>query len=99
MKKTIGGQDIEVIDETTWRTVIDTPIFGTTVALNDALIRQAIKHSVTLIVCVKIDSEQKLVCERLSPRKWKHEAQLIRKVFKFENNPMLMWQREIKENT
>lgn len=94
----VNGQSVEEYEEdgeVIWKTVIDEPIYGTTVAINKKLLREAHMKDATLEVVVgEVDKK-----ERIAPMKWAKEGEKFEKVFRYPNNPMVMFKRHVGEPT
>jgi hypothetical protein len=86
----IQGQEIED-DGLSYHIHIKKPIYGTTVALNDAIIKYARNHNRRLIVsCPKAK-------ESVTPDEWVARSTIIKKVFRYPDNPMILWQGTIRQ--
>lgn len=89
-KINIGGQTLDD-DGQSYHVHINKPIYGTCVALNDAIIKYAKNHNRRLIIsCPKAK-------ESVTPDEWVQRSIIIKKVFRYPDNPMILWQGIIKQ--
>lgn len=84
------GQEI-IEDGMFWHIHIKKPIYGTTVALNDKIIREAIR--LNRILCIKT----KGAYEEISPKAWMAKSIKIKKEFRIPGKPMTLWQGHVGE--
>ena len=84
----INGQTL--IDHGTyWEIYIAMPLFGTTVALNEAILIKAKKARVDLLVRCPGGSE------RVTAKQWIKEGKRFEKVFLIPDRPMILYRREL----
>lgn len=91
----IYGQEIEEYGNI-WVIPIKKPIYdykgSPNVAINEKIISQAIKKNKILVIdCKGYKPEQ------VDPRTWKKRARRIEKVFRFPDNPMVMYQGHLSK--
>lgn len=87
----IQGQEIESIGDM-WHIHINKPIYGTCVALNSQIVREAIDRQ--KILKVSTGSGKKYVEEVISPWGWVDKSIVFKKKFRYEK-PMMFYQASI----
>ena len=82
------GQKVDKVDGM-WVTKIDKPIYGTCVAINEKILDMAAFFKVKLkIICPGAE-------EVVDPKEFKKQARRIEKVFRFPDDPMILYQKSI----
>ena len=95
MIRVIEGQTLED-DGIILHFHIKKPIYGHCVAVNETILRR----------CEQLNRLMEISCpgkkETLTPQEWRDKSKRISKVFKYPDNPMILWQgtigRVIKDN-
>ena len=90
MKLNFYGQEV-IEDGNVWHVHIKKPIFGTCVAINNKIINQAIERGKMLKISTTNASEE------TTPYGWIRKSIKMKKVFRFADRPMILWQGVVGE--
>lgn len=84
MTRKISGQMVDD-DGVCYHVHIKKPIYGQCVAISDAIIKEAeTHHRLLLLTCPGAQ-------ETISPADWMRKSKVLRKVFRYPDNPMVLW--------
>ena len=86
---TINGQEIEEAGEY-WFVHIRKPIYGTVVAINEKILAKAEKLGKHLVISTKGIEKQ------FTPQGWRKQSKRFEKVFNYPDNPMVIWQGDVR---
>lgn len=88
----IGGQTIDD-DGEMYHIRINKPIYNTVVSINKAILMTAVKNKRLLKISTNHNGEE--YSEIVSPWGWIGRSKRIEKVFKYPDNPMILFQGKV----